>query len=237
MFVFAHRGASALSPENTLVAFKKAIELGAKGIELDVQLSKDGVVMVMHDDTLDRTTNGKGRLEKFNLEELKKLDSGFWYDKSYCEEKIPTLEEVIKILPENVRLNIEFKPDKKNVSKIAQEVYKILERYNCSEQVIISSFYHHSLLEYRKLDENIQMGMLFEYDIINIFEYIKKSGINPVSINISKDYIDENLIKEAHENNLKIAIYTVNEYNEAMELKKIGIDEIFSNYPCILNKE
>ncbi|MGL4687904.1 MAG: glycerophosphodiester phosphodiesterase, partial [Fusobacteriaceae bacterium] len=92
-------------------------------------------------------------------------------------------------------------------------------------------------LEYRRLDENIQMGMLFEYDIINIFEYIKKSGINPVSINISRDYIDENLIKEAHENNLKVSIYTVNEYNEAMELERIGVDEIFSNYPCILSKE
>ncbi|MGL5122791.1 MAG: glycerophosphodiester phosphodiesterase [Fusobacteriaceae bacterium] len=237
MFVFAHRGASGLFPENTLVAFKKAIEMGAKGIELDVQLSKDGVVMVMHDDTLDRTTNGKGRLEKFTLEELKKLDSGFWYSKIYSKEKIPTLEEVIKKLPKNIKLNIEFKPDKKNTAKIAQEVYKIVEKYNYSKQVIVSSFYHQSLLEYRKLDKSIQMGMLFEYDFINIFDYINKSGINPVSINISKDYVDEDLVKEAHSNNLKVAVYTVNENEEVIKLKKIGVDEIFSNYPNILNKK
>lgn len=235
MFVYAHRGASALAPENTLIAFRKAIDLGTKGIELDVQLSRDGVVMVMHDDTLDRTTNGKGRLEKFSLEELKKLDSGVWFNKSFCDEKIPTLEDVIKILPENIKLNIEFKPDKKNAVKIAQEVYKILEKYKNFNSIIISSFYHQSLLEYRKLDENIPMGMLFEYDIVNMFEYIKNTGINPVSINISSEYVDEKLVEEAHLNNLKVAVYTVNSYDIAMNLKKIGVDEIFSNYPDIIS--
>ncbi|MGL5054981.1 MAG: glycerophosphodiester phosphodiesterase [Fusobacteriaceae bacterium] len=234
MFIYAHRGASGYAPENTISAFKKAIEMGAQGIELDVQFSKDGVVMVMHDDTLDRTTNGLGRLENYTLEELKRLDAGFWFSSKYKDEKIPTLEEVIEILPKKFKLNIEFKPDKKNAKKIAEEVYKILKKFNYSENVILSSFYHETLKYYRELDKNIQMGMLFEFDMIDICLYAKNSGINPVSLNIAKEFVDEKFISEAHANNLKVAVYTVNKIKKLRELSEIGADEIFCNYPDIL---
>ncbi len=234
MFIYAHRGASGYAPENTISAFKKAIEMGAQGIELDVQFSKDEVIMVMHDDTLDRTTSGSGRLEDYTLNELKKLDAGSWFSSEYKGEKIPTLEEVIEILPKKFKLNIEFKPDKKNAKKIAEEVYRILKKYNYSENVILSSFYHETLKYYRELDKDIQMGMLFEFDMINICLYTKNSGINPVSLNIAKEFIDEKFVSEAHNNNLKVAVYTVNKVEKLKELLRIGVDEIFCNYPDIL---
>lgn len=236
MFIYAHRGASGYAPENTLSAFKKALEMGAQGIELDVQFSKDGVVMVMHDDTLDRTTNGSGRVESHTLEELKKLDAGSWFSSNYIGEKIPTLEEVIKILPKEFKLNIEFKPDKKNAKKIAKEVYKILEKHNYSKNVILSSFYHETLKHYRELDNDIPMGMLFEFDMIDICSYAKNSGINPVSLNIAKEFVDKEFISDAYTNNLKVAVYTVNEMSKLKELLEIGADEIFCNYPDILKQ-
>lgn len=236
MFLYAHRGASGYAPENTMASFKKAIEMGAKGIELDVQLSKDGVVMIMHDDTLNRTSDGRGRLEDYTLEELKKFDAGSWFSEEFKGEKIPTLEELLQILPEEFTLNIEFKPDKKHAKTMAEEVYKILKKYNYSKNIILSSFYHETLKYYREFDKEIRMGMLFEFDMINICSYVKNSGINPVSLNIAKEFVDEKFVKDAHECGLKVAIYTVNTVDKIKKLESIGVDEIFCNYPDILEK-
>src|SRR5690625_6609337 len=107
--IIAHRGASGNAPENTLAAFQLAVEEGADGIELDVHLSKDGELVVIHDDTLDRTTNGTGRVQDKDLDELKTYDAGSWFDSKFASERIPLLQEVIDILPDDVFLNVEIK--------------------------------------------------------------------------------------------------------------------------------
>ena len=149
VLVLGHRGYSAKYPENTLLAFKKAIEAGADGIELDVWLTKDGEVVVIHDETVDRTSNGSGRVKEMTLEELKELDFG-------NGERIPTLEEVFEAVPEDSVVNVEIK-DVDAVEKTAE----IIGRNN-PERVIVSSFLIDALREYRKLDSETRLGILID---------------------------------------------------------------------------
>ncbi|GAL80027.1 glycerophosphoryl diester phosphodiesterase [Algibacter lectus] len=112
--VCAHRGAKATHPENTISAFEEAIRLGAQMIEFDVQLTKDNILVIMHDDTVDRTTNGHGLVSKLTFEEIRKLDAGSWKSAKYVGEKIPTLHDVLQIMPNNIWLNIHLKGGKEN---------------------------------------------------------------------------------------------------------------------------
>ncbi|MBP1912018.1 glycerophosphodiester phosphodiesterase family protein [Thermococcus stetteri] len=147
--VLGHRGYSAKYPENTLLAFKKAIEAGADGVELDVWLTEDGEVVVIHDETVDRTSNGSGRVKEMTLEELKSLDFG-------SGERIPTLEEVFEALPEDAIINVELK-DVEAAKKAAEIIGN-----NNPERVIISSFIIDALQEYRKYDKETRMGLLID---------------------------------------------------------------------------
>ncbi|ASJ08776.1 glycerophosphodiester phosphodiesterase [Thermococcus siculi] len=149
VLVLGHRGYSAKYPENTILAFKKAIEAGADGVELDVWLTKDGEVVVIHDETVDRTSNGNGKVKEMTLEELKSLDFG-------KGEKIPTLEEVFEALPEDAIINVELK-DVDAVKKAAE----IVKSHNPS-RVIVSSFLIDALREYRKYDRETRMGLLID---------------------------------------------------------------------------
>ncbi len=159
--VWAHRGASGYYPENTMTSFEGAIKQNADGIELDVHLSKDGYLIVCHDETLNRTTNGKGFIKQFDLYELKQLDAGSWYDKKYKGEKMPLLEEVIDLIKgTNMDLNIELKAGSIFYPGIEEKVLKMIEKYNIKEQVIISSFDHYALVKIKSLDSEIKTGIL-----------------------------------------------------------------------------
>ncbi|AEK72674.1 glycerophosphoryl diester phosphodiesterase [Thermococcus sp. 4557] len=149
VFLLGHRGYSARYPENTLLAFKKAVEAGADGIELDVWLTKDGEVVVIHDDTVDRTSNGSGRVKDMTLDELKSLDFG-------NGERIPTLEETFEALPEDVLINVEIK-DVEAVKKTAAIIGA-----NNPSRVMVSSFLIDALHEYRKHDRETRMGLLVD---------------------------------------------------------------------------
>jgi glycerophosphoryl diester phosphodiesterase len=153
LLVLGHRGYSAKYPENTLLAFKKAIEAGADGVELDVWLTKDGEVVVIHDETVDRVSNGTGKVKEMTLDELKALDFG-------NGEKIPTLEEVFEALPGDVVINIEIK-DIDAVEKTA----KIISENNL-ERVLVSSFNIDALREFRKLDGTTKVGILIDNESI-----------------------------------------------------------------------
>jgi len=132
--VCAHRGANSTHPENTISAFKEAIRLGAQMIEFDVQLTKDNILIIMHDDTVDRTTNGHGLVSKLTFEEITKLDAGSWKSRKYLGEKIPTLQDVLQIMPNNIWLNIHLKGDK----KIGVEVAKMVIAENKVSQSVIA---------------------------------------------------------------------------------------------------
>ncbi|MGO5065841.1 glycerophosphodiester phosphodiesterase [Clostridium sporogenes] len=228
--ILAHRGASAYAPENTMVAFKKAIDMNADGIELDVHLSKDGYIVIIHDEKVDRTTNGKGEVKDFTLDELKKLDAGFWFSDEYKGERIPTLEELLKLINDtNIYLNIEIKAGYRIYPNIEEKVIDIIEKYKMLDRVIISSFDHYSLVRVKEINLNIKTGMLYEAALYEPWDYarsIKVEALHPNYITLTKEFIDK-----ANINNLEINPYTVNDENDMERLIKSKVTSVITNYP------
>lgn len=176
VLVLGHRGYSSKYPENSLMAFKKAVEAGADGIELDVWLSRDGRAVIMHDETIDRTSNMSGRQKDMTLEELKRADIGLG-------ERIPTLEEVFDAIPEDALINIELKD-----VDAAKEVARIVAE-NSPERVMISSFEIDALREYRKHDGETTMGLLIDREeVVPLIPRLKEE-LNLWSINIPMEAI------------------------------------------------
>ena len=165
--IIAHRGASGHAPENTLSAFLLAAEMGADGIELDVHLTVDGEVVVIHNDTVDATTDGRGRVSEMALHELKALDAGGWYDARYAGERIPTLVEVFKAIGRRLLINVEIKVERGLASQKGQQgqleakVVRLIEDHQMSQQVLVSSFSAGTLRRVHKLCPNIPLGFLY----------------------------------------------------------------------------
>ena len=138
--IFAHRGASAYAPENTMAAFSLAVHQGADAIELDAKLSADGYVVVMHDDTVDRTTNGTGRVSSLSLAELQKLDAGSKFPPLFKSEKVPTLEEVYETLGRKILINVELTNYSTPMDDLPDKVIALVKKFNLEERVLLSSF-------------------------------------------------------------------------------------------------
>ena len=157
--IIAHRGASGLAPENTMAAFKKAYDTGVSMIELDVQKTKDGHLVIMHDDTVDRTTNGKGKIEDLTLEEIKKLDAGSWFSSEYTGEKIPTLGEVLEWAKDKIKVDIEVK-DYKQYRSMESELNSIIEENNAGKNVMVTSFSKDVLKRIKENNPELKTGLL-----------------------------------------------------------------------------
>ena len=163
--VIAHRGSKGTHPENTLIAFEEAIRVGSDGIELDVHLTRDKQVVVIHDETLNRTSNGKGLVRDFSLNELKVFNMGSWFDSDYKICAIPTLQEVIELLNRlefNGLLNIEFKTNKYSYPGIEKKVLDTLFKQPNVFTVVFSSFNYETLIRLKKIDEKAAIALLFE---------------------------------------------------------------------------
>ncbi len=235
--IIGHKGTSAYAPENTIASVKRAIEMGLKFIEIDVQLTKDKKVVVIHDYLLDRTTEGSGWVKEHTFEEIKQFSAGSWFSDEYVSEKVPALEEILEILPKDVMLNIEVKNIARERSDIEERILGIIGDYGVKEQILISSFDHISLLKLRKLDENIKLGMLIYSYWVNPWEMIEKSEIKPYSINPAIEYLDEAFVIEGHKRGYKIFPYTVNTKKEYEYCMQINADGVFSDYPDLREKE
>ena len=235
MFKIAHRGASGYEPENTLRSFKKAIKLNSDAIELDVQLTKDHKLVVIHDETVNRTTNGKGKVSELTLKELKKLDAG-------KGEKIPTLEEVIKVCRNKCKLNVEIK--KMNSAKKVAEII-VKERF--VKQTIISSNHKESLLEAKKNGINAALiywstktdlgQVLFDISRLLILPITKRlilrrvKAANVNEVNLTSPLATKGMIDFLHKNNLKVNVWVANSKNKIERLKLLAVDGIYSNFP------
>ncbi|ALS37366.1 glycerophosphoryl diester phosphodiesterase [Enterococcus rotai] len=162
--IIAHRGSKGTHPENTLAAFEEAIRVGADGIELDVQLSKDNHLIVIHDETVDRTTNGHGSVGSLTLKELKQLDAGNWFEKNPMSQKIPTLVEVLELLEKNQfqgLLNIEIKTDKIHYNGIEELIVELMSSRSWPFEYMYSSFYFESLEKVWKVDQSNPIASVF----------------------------------------------------------------------------
>ncbi len=226
--IIAHRGASGYEPENTLLSFKKAMELKADMIELDVYASKTGELVVIHDNTVDRTTNGKGNVWDLSFKELRSLDAG-------KGEKIPVLEEVLDLLNGQIKVNLELKGP-----GVAKPVFKLIEKYVAEKRwsysnFYISSFNHPMLKEFISLtpkDSGIRICPL----ICGIPAGLAGFAVqfNAYSINISADFINADIVNDAHNRGIKILVYTINDLDELQRIKSLGIDGIFTDYPDVI---
>jgi len=224
ILIIAHRGASNIAPENTLKAFKKAIELGADYIEFDVHQSKDGEIVIIHDANTFRTTGHLGLIKDMTLEEIKNLDCG-------DGEKIPTLGELIKLAEGKISLNCEIK-----AKGMTQKIIEILRETDFFEPTIISSFNHSELLKIKNVEPKIKLAALNPTHtgwIINWFSrknVIKTASknnfyaINPLYLIVNQKFIDN-----AHEKNLKVFPWTVDSISSIENLIKMGVDGIISN--------
>ncbi|PKM69141.1 MAG: glycerophosphodiester phosphodiesterase [Firmicutes bacterium HGW-Firmicutes-2] len=234
--IIGHKGTSAYAPENTLASIRKAVEMGVKCIEIDVQLTKDKEIVVIHDYTLNRTTNGKGWIKEKTLKEIKVYDAGSWFGKTFEDEKVPTLAEVVKILPKDVWLNIEIKSIARERGDIEARILAIVKAHDILDRVIISSFDHVSLLKFRTLDQDIKIGLLIYAYWINPWEMIELSGIKPYSIHPAIEYLDEAFVVEGKKRGYKVFPYTVNSIDEYHYAMQLGVDGVFSDYPDLAER-
>lgn len=233
MIVFAHRGASNDYPENTILAFEKAIEMGATGLELDVHKSRDNKLVVIHDEDIQRTFMGKGQVSDFTLEELKRFKNrkSMFRDNSKC--LIPTLDEVLDLIKDNkIILNIELKTDVISYKDIEVDVIKLIEDYNMESRVILSSFNHESIRKCKIINSEIKTGMLYHYKMAHPITMAKK--INADAIHPNVELLSRELIKDCHKNNIKVNSYTVNSPILMSKLNEWSIDGMFTDYPELL---
>jgi|TARA_B110001469_G_C9632169_1_gene316395 glycerophosphoryl diester phosphodiesterase len=212
-----HRGASGHAPENTLKAFELAIKLGCQWIELDVYVV-EGELLVIHDEKLNRTTNGSGLVEAQTVEYLRSLDAG-------DGEKIPLLSEVIKRVAHRCKINIELKG-----THTAKPVNALLKDFISKgwreDEFMISSFNHEELAA---SSPDIKRGALFHKQIANMFE--RAADLNAYAVNLSQKIAHTEIVAQAHERGYQVFVYTVNTRDEMLVLKKMGVDGVFTNFP------
>jgi glycerophosphoryl diester phosphodiesterase len=239
----AHRGFSGKYPENTKIAFARAIELGADMIELDVTLSKDKIPVVIHDDTLERTSNGKGKVRNVSLEKLKELDFGSWMNSKFSEERIPTLEEVLQqIKKSKIWLNIEIKSSayekKFSESCIESQAIRLIEKYKLFNRIVISSFEPKILLRLRELSTKIKLAYLIEpdYKKLKLDPIFFVTQIKAISLNMHKSQIKTEIFERASERNISVCVYTINTMDELKRMNKLGLAGVFTNFPDRLIK-
>lgn len=236
--VIAHRGASAYAPENTFPAFKKALEMGAEGLELDVHLSKDGKLVVIHDERIDRTSNGSGYIKDLTLKKLKKLDFGNWFDQKFSGTSIPTLNELINLFKQQNwtgLLNIEIKNNLIIYPEIEEKVVKLIKNSKMENQIICSSFNHYCLKKIKGIDKQIKIAPLYLCGV-EPWLYAKKieaEALHPQFYNIIHR---PQIVKECNERGIKLNLFTVNKEKDMKRLLKYKVNGIITNKPDLALK-
>lgn len=227
---FAHRGFSGKYPENTMLAFQKALEIGIDGIELDVHLTKDGELVIIHDEAVDRTTNGTGLVADFTLDELKQLDASATYMGVYGKNEIPTLREYFELVKDtDIVTNIELKTGINPYPGIEEKTLAMIDEFGLREKIIISSFNHYSVMRFKALAPEIICGFLEESWIIDMADYAKRHGVecvHPIFNAVTKEYADA-----AHEAGLLINTWTVNTKEDILDMIQKGVHAVIGNYP------
>lgn len=231
--IIAHRGASAHAPENTISAFRKAIQLGCDMIELDLRQSRDGHLVVIHDDTLFRTSGVKGRVTARTLSELKSLDVGSWFSPDFAGERIPTLEEVIACVKGKTLLNIEVKGGGSSSRRIEETLLAILRTSDFLADVMVSSFNVSLLSRLRRRTPKLRIGVL--YNRKNLTRGIRIGrDLGAIALNLPGRRISGDLIKKVKNGGLAIYVYTLNSREEMVRAVQWGVDGIFTDDPALL---
>ena len=235
--IIAHRGASAYAPENTLAAFKLALQQGADGIELDAKLSADGHVMVIHDQTVDRTTPFHGKVGDFRLAELRKMDAGSHFDVAFKGEPIPTLEEVFKAVGQLTYINVELTNYASPFDSLPEKVAELVHHFKLSHRVFFSSFNPIPLQRIRRLIPEAPIGLLafpgFKGRLARgwLGRIIRYHSLHPEVKDTSSA-----LVNRLQRRGCWVYVYTVNREEEMWPLYDMGVDGIFTDDPLLAQK-
>lgn len=228
--IFAHRGASGYYPENTMLAFTKAVEMGATGIETDVHMTKDGKLVLIHDHSLERTCGVRGLIKDFYLEEIKQMDAGSWMDEDYKGERVPTLDELFAFVKQlDLVINLELKSGVVLYPKIEKRVVEAIRAHDMTERVIISSFNHYSLVELKRLAPEIPIGLLYNEALFEPWHYAKSIGasaLHPIHYAVLPEFV-----RAAKREGIAYYPFTVNDRNEMKCLLQSGVSGIITDYP------
>jgi glycerophosphoryl diester phosphodiesterase len=228
MVVYGHRGARGYAPENTVESFRKALELGADGVEMDVHLSRDGEVVVIHDDTVDRTTDGTGAVGSMTLAQLKRLDAGVRFGKEWAGARIPTLTEVFEALG-RVNLRIELKHSGKVYPGIEQRLVSQVEDAKMKSLVEVTSFDYDAIEAVKGVGRGLRTGIIV-HGKVRWFAPIAK-GLGSTWVHARSDLLTGEDSEAAHREGLMLGVWTVNDEEGARRAVEIGADGVTSDFP------
>jgi glycerophosphoryl diester phosphodiesterase len=232
IWTIAHRGASGHAPENTMAAFRRAVELGATFIETDLQITRDAQVIAIHDFTLDRTTTGKGQVHLLTLDQIRALDAGSWYSGAgvgaFAGERVPTLGEILDFAKEHdiiIYLEIKSGP----AWGVEHAVVAALRDQNASARVVILSFDPSTLDSVHRLDSTMMTGFLCEHPSNDLVERTVRAGARQLVAR--GDLITPSVIEKAHHAGLQVVAWTINEPEQMLRLIDVGVNGIITDYP------
>lgn len=232
---FAHRGFCSKYPENTLLAFEKAIEEGVDGLENDVQLTKDGHIVIMHDESVDRTTNGSGWVKDYTLEQLKELDASEKFAGQFGVQRVPTLREYLELVKDQpVITNIEMKTGVFEYREMEQLLVNMLREYKIQDRILITSFNHFTILRMKKLAPEIRYGFLAYDWRIDAGEYTQRYGIpcyHPDYHNLT-----EEVVADLKGHGIEINPYTVDDPDDIRDMIRKGVNSVITDCPDVVNR-
>lgn len=247
----AHRGASGYAPEHTLLSYEMGEKMKGDYIEVDLQMTKDGELIAMHDETVDRTTNGTGRVKDMTLEQIKELDAGSWFNEKYPEYakpeyaglQVPTLEEVFEKFGRGAKYYIETKSPEVYPG-MEEKLLELLEKYKLtgengrSSHVLIQSFSPESLKKIHEMDPNLPLVQLKSYKTAAVITDEELESIKAYAIGVGPNFtrIDEQYVQAVREHNLLIHPYTVNEKEDMRKALEWGVTGLFTNFPDRFNE-
>ncbi len=237
--IVAHRGASEHAPENTLAAFRRAVSDRADAVELDVRLTADNAVVVIHDASLRRTAGRRRRVARATLAEVRNMDAGSWFDTRHSGERIPTLEEVFAVVPSTMGINVELKADRggRRGAELAERTCRIIIRSHREGSVLVTSFHHTLIALVKKRFPGITAGILLHP--------LRQSARSPVRTarSIGAEYIvfgsrtlTKRLTEQAHTAGLRVAEYTVNTEFRLKRARRYGVDAVITNRPGVMKR-
>lgn len=230
MLIYAHRGNSSVYPENTMSAFRSAVDLGVHGIETDVHMTRDGILVITHDEEISRVSDGKGMVKDLTYKELLQQDFGLWKGEAFKGEKIPTLSELLDLLKDKETiLNIEIKMGFLLYPGIEEKLLEILDERGFLPRVIFSSFNHYSLAKLKELNPEAKVAPLYQSGLYKPYDYALTFGadyIHPYYM-----ALDKTIVEESHRKNIKVNLWTVNDSSQVAYYKDLGVDGLITDYP------
>jgi glycerophosphoryl diester phosphodiesterase len=229
ILIIGHRGAMGHAPENTMASFAMGLAMGADAIELDVHLSANGHLVVIHDSSVDRTTNGSGYIKDLTLAEIKSLDAGSWYGPEFAGERIPTLDEVLAWAKGRISLVIEIKNSPVFYPGIEEKVVEALKAHGMEDAAVVISFDHRSVKKVKELRPGIATGILYVARPVDAVSMARTARADAIHPNVG--YLTAETVGEAHRAGLAVSTWIVNDPLQMRKLADMGVDSVGTNYP------